>query len=67
MYASIGGITPPALPEIGCNIIELPPGNCHVVQVRRVNGYRTFVRSVAQDILAILIDVHLITREHAKL
>ena len=65
MHAAIGGITPAALPEVGSNIVELPPGNCHPVQVRWVNGNRTFVSSVAEDILAVLIDVRLITDEPA--
>ena len=63
VYASISRITPAALPEIGSNIIELPPADRHAVAVRWVNGNHTFVRSVAEDILAVLIDVRLVTDE----
>jgi hypothetical protein len=67
MHAAIGGVTPATLPEVRGNIVELPPGDCHPVRVRWVNGNRTFVSSVANDVLAILIDVDLVTGEHAEL
>ena len=61
--AGIGGIAPTALPEVGGDIIELPPGNCHLVRVRRVNRNRTFVSRVAEDIVSVCIDVDLVTDE----
>ena len=67
MHAGVGGITPATLPEIRSNIVELPPGNCHPVRVRWINGNRTFVSSVAENILAVLIDVDLVTGEYAEL
>ena len=63
MHAAIGGITPAALPEVGGNVIELSPGDCHLIAVCWVNGNRALVRRVAEDVLAILIDVDLVTRE----
>jgi hypothetical protein len=66
MHAAIGGITPATLPEVRGDIVELPPGNCHPVRVRWINGNRTFVSSVTKNILAVLIDVDLVTGERAK-
>ena len=63
MNAAIGGITPAALPEVGGNIIELPPDDCHLVSICWVNGNRTFVSGIAEDVLAVLIDIRLITDE----
>ena len=65
--AGIGGITPAALPKVGGNIVELPPADCHLVAICGVNRNRAFVRSVTNDVLAILIDVDLITGEYPKL
>ena len=63
MHSGIGAITPPALPKVGSNIIELPPADCHLVAICWVNGNDAFVSSVAKDVLAVLIDVHLVTDE----
>ena len=63
VHTAIGSITPAALPEVGGNIIELPPDDCHLVSICWVNGNRTFVSSVAEYILAVLIDIRLITDE----
>src|SRR5438067_3974354 len=67
MNAGIGRVTPPALPEVGGHIIELSPSDGHFVAVCGINRNRTLVRSVANDVLAILIDVGLVTREYAEL
>ena len=40
MHAAIGGITPTALPEVGGNIVELSPGDCHLVAVCGIDGDR---------------------------
>src|SRR5207253_3566766 len=65
--AAIGGISPAALPEIRGNIIELPPGDCHLVPVGRINGNHALVRGIADDVLAVLIDVDLETDVRAEL
>src|SRR4029077_16486385 len=66
MHAGIGCVTPAALPEVGSNVIKLPPGNGHFVAICGINRNSALVRSVANDVLAILIDVHLITGEQAE-
>jgi len=66
MHAGIGGITPATLPEVRGDIVELPPANCHLVAIGRINRNRALVRSIANNVLAILIDVDLVTCEHAK-
>src|SRR2546430_6560820 len=61
--AAVGGVTPAGLPEVGADIIELPAGDCHLVAVCGVNRNRTLVRSVAEDVVPVCIDVHLVTGE----
>ena len=63
MHAGIGCVSPAALPEVGSNVIKLPPGNGHFVAVGRVNRDRALVRSITYDIVAIRIDVHLVADE----
>jgi len=62
---AIGGKPPAALPEIGRPGIELPPADCHLVAVGRVNRYRGFVCCVADDVVSIGIDVRLVADEPA--
>src|ERR1700730_14945422 len=59
----VGGITPAALPEVGGHAIELPPTDYHLVSVSRINRNRTLVRGVADYVVAISIDVHLVADE----
>ncbi len=63
MHAGIGCVTPAALPEVGSNVIKLPPGNGHFVAVGRVNRDRALVGCVTYDVVAIRIDVHLVADE----
>ena len=65
--AAVGRVTPAALPEVGGNVVELSPGDCHLVAVCGVNRDRALVRGVADDILAIRIDVDLETGERTEL
>ncbi len=67
MNAAIRRVTPPALSKVRGNVIELSPGDCHLVAICGINRNRALVRSVANDVLAILIDVDLVTGEHAEL
>ena len=65
MNPAIGGKTPAALPEIGRPGIELPPADCHLVAVSRVNRYRGLVCCVPDDVVSIGIDVRLVADETA--
>jgi hypothetical protein len=67
MNAAIGRVTPPALSKVGGNVVELSPGDCHLVAICGINRNSALVRSVANNVLAILIDVDLVTGEHAEL
>ncbi|PYK55064.1 MAG: hypothetical protein DME48_05865 [Verrucomicrobia bacterium] len=61
--SAIGGIPPAALSKVGVDIIELPPGDRHLIAVCRVNGNSAFVGSIADDVLTIGINVYLVTHE----
>ena len=67
MYASVCGITPASLAEVGVDAIELPPGNYHLIAIRRINRDGRFIRCVAQNVVAVSIDVHLKAGEHIEL
>src|SRR6266513_5046744 len=67
MHAGIGSITPSSLAEIGVNAIELPPGDHHLVAIRWIHGNGRLIRSVAEDVVALGIDVRLEAGEHAEL
>ena len=67
MYASVGRITPASLSEVGVDAIELPPGNYHLIAIRRINRDGRLIRCVAQDVVAISIDVRLIAGEDTEL
>lgn len=67
VHAGIGGITPPSLPEVGLNGVELPPTDHHLVAIGRVNSNRRLVRSIADNVVAARIDVGLITGKYAEL
>jgi len=66
VYAAIGGITPTGLPEVGLNTVELSPADHHLVEICRINRNRGLVRSIPEDIIAIRIDIRLVTGEHAE-
>ena len=67
MHAAIGCVSPAGLPEVGCHTVELPPGDCHLAQVRRVNGNGALVCGVAEDVVPIRINVYLKARKRAEL
>jgi hypothetical protein len=67
VYASVGSITPPRLSEIGVDAIELPPGNYHLIAISRINRDGRLIRGVAQDVVAICIDVRLIAGKDTEL
>ena len=59
-HASVGRVTPATLSEVGVDAIELPPGNRHLIAIRRINRDGGLIRSVAQDVVAVCIDVSLV-------
>ena len=63
VYAGISGITPAALAEVGSHVIKLSPGDCHPTVVGWINRNHAFVGRVADDVVAILINVSLIANE----
>ena len=65
VYAGISGITPAALPKVGGYVVKLPPGDCHPIPICWVNGNNTLVGRVTDDVVAILINISLITNEDA--
>src|SRR5204862_476274 len=65
MHASVSGISIATLPEVRQHTVELSPTNCHPAGVGRVNGDRTFVSGIADDVIPVCIDVHLIANEYA--
>ena len=67
VYAGIRGITPTSLSEVGVDAIELPPGNYHLTAIRRINRDGRLVRCIAQDVVAVSIDVHLMACEDTEL
>ena len=66
-HAAIGGISPAALPEVGQYAVKLAPTDCDLVAVGWINGNGRLIGSVAENIVAIGIDVHLETDEWAEL
>src|SRR4029077_7248143 len=65
--AAVSGISPAALPEVGQYAVKLPPTNGHFVTVGGINGNGRLIGSVAQNIVAVSIDVHLEAGEWAEL
>ena len=65
MDAGISCIAPPTLTEVGRNVVELSPTDCHLVAVRRINRDRALVGSIADDVIPICINVYLVADENA--
>ena len=59
VHAAVGCVSPAGLPEVGGNVVELSPGDCHLAAVCGVNGNGALVRGVAEDVLPTCIDVYL--------
>jgi hypothetical protein len=64
---AIGCVTPAALPEVRRITVKLPPTDCHFVAVGRVDRYRGFVCRVANNVVALRINICLIACEKTKL
>ena len=63
MNPAIRCVTPAALPEVGIHTVELPPSNRNFVAVGRINRDRRFVCCVADDVVAIGVDICLVAYE----
>ena len=64
---SITGICPACLPEIGSDTVKLPPPDGHAVVIGGINANGRFVRSIISNVIAVGIDVDLVTGEGAEL
>ena len=64
---TITGVCPARLPEIGCNTVKLSPSDGHAIVIGRIHANGRFVRSIISNVIAIGIDVDLVTREGAEL
>ena len=49
--SAVGRISPAGLPEVGVNAIELPPGDHHLVAIRRINRNGRLVRASPRILL----------------
>src|SRR5262249_50806913 len=63
MHAAVDAITPAALTEVGTHIVKLSPGDRHSIAVGWVNRDYALVSCVANDVVAILINISLIANE----
>src|SRR6266446_8905481 len=61
--AAISRESPAALPEVRLNAIKLPPADCNPAAIARIHGNRRLVRSVAENVVSIRIDIDLIADE----
>jgi len=67
VHATISGVSPAALPKVGCNTVELSPSDCHLAAVRGVNGNGALVRGVAENVVPTCIHVYLEARKRTEL
>ena len=63
--AGIRGVTIAGLPEVGRPGVKLSPADRDLVAICRVNCDGRLVRGVTDDVVSILIDVHLVADEAA--
>src|SRR6266480_913183 len=66
-HTCIGPVTIAGLPEIGSIGIKLPPTDRDLITIRRINGNRGLVCSVADDVIPLRVYVRLIADEWAVL
>ena len=64
---AITGVGPARLSEIGSNTVKLPPSDRHAVVIGGIHANRRFVRGIISNVIAIGIDVDLVTSEGAEL
>src|SRR4051812_43068845 len=65
--ATIAGVAIAGLPEIRANVVELSPADAHLVAVCWIHRNRWLVRRVLGDVLAVAVNVHLVTGKGAVL
>src|SRR5437762_7255888 len=61
--ATVTGKSPASLAKVRVHAVELPPSDRHLVMVGGIDCDRGFVCRIAGNILAVVIDVDLITDE----
>jgi len=64
---AIAGVCPARLPEVGSNTVKLAPADGHAVVIGRIDANGRFVRGVISNVVAVGIDVDLVTGEGAEL
>src|SRR5215510_11221655 len=64
---AITSVCPPRLSEIGSNTVELAPADGHAVVIGRIHANGRFIRGVISNVVAVGIDVCLVTGEGAEL
>ena len=60
------GVCPARLPEIGSNTVKLAPSDGHAVVIGRIHANGRFVRGIISNVIAVGIDVDLVTGEGAE-
>lgn len=65
--AAIDCVRESSLAKIGRHAVELPPTNTHFVSVRRVDANRRLICGIANNVVAIRINVDLIARVRTEL
>ena len=63
---AITGVCPARLPEIGSNTVKLPPPDGHAVVIGRIDANRRFIGGIVSNVVAVGIDVDLVTGEGAE-
>src|SRR5256885_15450901 len=66
-HSAVIGKGPAGLAEIRTHTIELSPADRHFVAICEIDRDRWLVRGVARDVLAVAIDVYLVTGERTVL
>src|SRR2546423_13543520 len=66
-HSAVIGKGPAGLAEIRTHAIELSPADRHFIAICEIDRDRWLVRGVARDVLAVAIDVYLVTGERTVL
>src|SRR5690349_7353634 len=64
---AITGVCPARLPEIGSNAVKLSPSDGHAIVIGRIHANGRFVRGIISNVVAVGIDVDLVTGEGSDL
>ena len=64
---AVTGVGPARLPEIGSNTVKLSPSDGHAIVIGGIHANGRFVRSIISNVIAVGIDVDLVTGEGSEL